>query len=73
MITIETELDSTVINIIDPKDGRELEVIAAAEGYYLRQYCEDMDSYDLIELSHEMLSMFMKALTLTDGVYQVEQ
>ena len=73
MITIETELDATVVHLIDPDDGRELEYIAAGEGYYLRQYDEDLERYDLIFVTHKMLSMLMKSLQLTDGVYQVEQ
>jgi hypothetical protein len=72
LITIETELDSTIITIIDPNTGAELEVIAAAEGYYLRQYAEDLGGYDLITITPMMLKLLIKSLDMTDGVYQVE-
>lgn len=73
MITIETETDATIICLIDPDDGTEVEIIAAAEGYYIRQFDEDLNSYDFVKLTHKMFQMMLEAMSLTDGVYKVEQ
>ena len=72
MITIETEFDSQVVTLIDPDCGKELEIIVDGEGYFLRQYCDDMGTYDLIELTPKMVEMFYQSLHLPEGVFKVE-
>lgn len=73
MITIEFDMDETLITIMD--DTGELEDVGALlyEDYcHLRQWNEKLQRYDVITLKPEMYLKLMKSFNLTEGTYTLE-
>ena len=56
MYTVEFESDASIIITLDQKETHEdVEVVMADDGQvYLRQYEEEMDSYQMIIMSHQV-------------------
>jgi hypothetical protein len=73
MITIEFDMDETLITIMD--DTGELEDVGALlyEDYcHLRQWNEKLNRYDVITLKPEMYLKLMKSFNLEEGTYTLE-
>lgn len=73
MITIEFDMDETLITIMD--DTGELEDVGALlyDDYcHLRQWNEKLQRYDVITLKPEMYFKLMKSFNLTEGTYTLE-
>ena len=73
MITIEFDMDETMITIMD--DTGELEDVGALlyEDYcHLRQWNEKLNRYDVITLKPEMYLKLMKSFNLEEGTYVLE-
>ena len=73
MITIEFDMDETLITIMD--DTGELEDVGALlyEDYcHLRQWNEKLQRYDVITLKPEMYLKLMKSFNLSEGTYTLE-
>ena len=73
MITIELDMDETMITIMD--DTGELEDVGALlyEDYcHLRQWNEKLNRYDVITLKPEMYLKLMKSFNLEEGTYTLE-
>jgi len=73
MITIEFDMDETLITIMD--DTGELEDVGALlyEDYcHLRQWNEKLGRYDVITLKPEMYFKLMKSFNLPEGSYTLE-
>lgn len=72
MITIEFDMDETLITIMDNRG--ELEDVGALlyDDYcHIRQYNEKLDRYDVITLTSEMYLKLMKAFNLPEGAYDL--
>ena len=73
MITIEFDMDETLITIMD--DTGELEDVGALlyDDYcHLRQWNEKLQRYDVITLKPEMYFKLMKSFNLEEGAYVLE-
>jgi len=73
MITIEFDMDETLITIMD--DTGELEDVGALlyDDYcHLRQWNEKLNRYDVITLKPEMYLKLMKSFNLEEGTYTLE-
>lgn len=73
MITIEFDMDETMITIMD--DTGELEDVGALlyDDYcHLRQWNEKLNRYDVITLKPEMYLKLMKSFNLEEGTYTLE-
>lgn len=73
MITIEFDMDETMITIMD--DTGELEDVGALlyDDYcHLRQWNEKLNRYDVITLKPEMYLKLMKSFNLGEGTYTLE-
>ena len=74
MITIEMDLDETLITILD--DTGELEDVSALlyDDYcHIRQWDEKNQRFDVITMKAEMYWKLMKAWTLKEGTYGIEK
>jgi len=72
MITIEFDMDETLITIMD--NSGELEDVGALlyEDYcHIRQWNEKLNRYDVITMSPEMYLKLMKAFNLEEGAYDL--
>lgn len=73
MISIEHEWDQTSTIIIDPTGKLEdVQVISTDNGWYVRQWDDDLNGYDLVEFSHTTFKMFITSLNLPEGLYTLE-
>jgi|TARA_R110000822_G_scaffold117822_3_gene250327 hypothetical protein len=74
MYTVEFESDASIIITLDQKETHEdVEVVMADDGQvYLRQYEEEMDSYQMIIMSHQQWLDIMAAYKSTEGAYYLE-
>ena len=73
MITIEFDMDESLITIMD--DTGELEDVGALlyDDYcHLRQWNEKLNRYDVITLKPEMYLKLMKSFNLEEGTYTLE-
>lgn len=73
MITIETDMDETLITIMDTTG--ELEDVSALlyDDYcHFRQWNEKNQRFDVITLKPEMYLKLMKSFNLPDGTYTLE-
>ena len=73
MITVEFDMDETLITIMD--DTGELEDVGALlyDDYcHIRQFNEKLDRYDVITLTPTMYYKLMKAFNLPEGTYVLE-
>jgi hypothetical protein len=72
MITIEFDMDETLITIMD--NAGELEDIGALlyDDYcHIRQWNEKLQRYDVITMTPEMYLKLMKAFNLGEGAYDL--
>ena len=72
MITIEFDMDETLITIMD--NTGELEDVSALlyDDYcHLRQWNEKLNKFDVITLKPEMYLKLMKAFNLSEGTYDL--
>jgi hypothetical protein len=74
MITVEFDLDETLITIMDDT-GRHEDVAAILyDDYcYIRQYNPKADNYDVITMTPEMYFKLMKAFNLPEGAFLLEK
>ena len=74
MITVEFDLDETLITIMDD-EGRHEDVAAILydDFCYIRQYNEKTDKFDVICMSPDMYLKLMKAFNLPEGTYVLER
>lgn len=73
MITIEFDMDETLITILD--DTGELEDVGALlyDDYcHLRQWNEKEQKYDVVTLTAKMYFSLMKSFELPEGAYLVD-
>lgn len=72
MITVEFDMDETLITIMD--NTGELEDVGALlyDDYcHIRQYNPKTDRYDVITMTPEMYLKLMKAFNLSEGAYDL--
>ena len=73
MITIEFDMDETLVTVMD--DTGELEDVSALlyDDYcHFRQWNEKNQGFDVITLTPEMYLKLMKAWTLPEGAYTLK-
>lgn len=73
MITVEFDMDETLITVMD--DTGELEDVSALlyDDYcHIRQWNEKNQMFDVITLKPEMYLKLMKAFNLPEGAYTME-
>lgn len=74
MFTVEMDYDETSIIILDPTSVHEdLQVWIYDEIVYLRQWDEDMDEYNTMCISPEMMLALQKSLSLPHGAYMLKK
>jgi len=74
MITIEYDMDETLITIMD--DTGELEDVSALlyDDYcHIRQWNEKRQRFEVVTFKPEMYYKLMKAFNLPEGVYLLEK
>ena len=72
MFTIETEMDETLITIMDVTGELEDVSVLLQEDYvHIRQWNEKRDRFNIITMQPEMYWKLMEAWKLTDGTYVV--
>lgn len=71
MYTVEFESDASVIRTLDQHDYYEdVEIILTDEGeVYMRQYEEEMGSYQMLIMSHQQFLDIMSAYKSKEGAY----
>ena len=70
MFTIEHEFESTVITTLDQEGQHEdVEIHLDAESIFIRQWSEELQTFDLIELSMQQLKDIITAVDLPEGAY----
>jgi len=70
MFTIEHEFESTVITTLDQKgDHEDVEIHLDEESIFIRQWSEELQTFDLIELSMQQLKDIITAVDLPEGAY----
>jgi hypothetical protein len=73
MFTVEHESDFTIVTTLDQSASfADVEVIFDAEDVVIRQYNEDMECYDLINLSYQQFKDIYASMTKTAGAYYAE-
>jgi hypothetical protein len=71
MFTNEFEWDSTVTTILDESDGYEdIQLYIDDGGVFIRQFNENHNKYDLINMTHEMFYELMVAMKTAEGTYR---
>jgi hypothetical protein len=68
--TIEHVFKESIITVLD--DGGQLEdveVLLDEDSVFIRQFNNELDRYELIELTHQQLSELTTALGLPEGTY----
>ena len=70
MFTIEHEFESTIITTLDQKgDHEDVEIHLDEESIFIRQWSEELQTFDLIELSMQQLKDIITAVDLPEGAY----
>ena len=70
MFTIETEMDETLITVMDVTGELEDVSVLLQETYvHIRQWNEKRDRFNIITMQPEMYWKLMEAWKLTDGTY----
>jgi len=70
MFTVEHMPEDTIITTLD-QEGicNDVEVIIDAESVFFRQWSEDMECYDLMEMSNQQLKDIVAAMNSPEGAY----
>jgi hypothetical protein len=73
MFTNEFEWDETIITVMDETgDLEDIHIIMDDDGIYIRQFNEELQSYELITFNHDMFRDFNLALDSGEGTFKVE-
>ena len=74
MVTVEFLDYDTVITVLDNTgECGDLEAILDHEGYiWIRQFCEESETVDLVRVTLQQFSALVKALGLPEGTYMME-
>ena len=74
MVTIEFVDYDTVITVLDTTgECGDLEAILDHEGYvWIRQFCEEAETMDLVRVTTKQFLTLFKALGLPEGAYSLE-
>ena len=71
MITINHDMDSTDIVVLDPEGSYEDVIVHMFDDIvYIKQYDEDTDRPNIITMSPIQYLLFMKSYELPEGAYQ---
>lgn len=72
VITIEFDMDETLITILDNSGELEdVEALLYDDYCHLRQWNERLGTYDIITMKPEMYLKLMKAFNLPEGAYDL--
>jgi hypothetical protein len=73
MFTVEHMPEDTIITTLD-QEGKcnDVEVIIDAESVFFRQWSDDMEVYDLIEMSNQQLKDIVAAMNSPEGAYYAD-
>ena len=73
MFTVEHEFDSTLITTLDNTGEQgDVEVHLDEQSVFIRQWCEEMQVFDLIEMSMQQLKDIVAALNSPEGAYYAD-
>jgi|TARA_R110000782_G_C14713634_1_gene403417 hypothetical protein len=73
MWTNEFDFDETVTTIMDDHDVHDdLHIFIDDNEVFLRQWCETLQRYELINISHRMWYEVQKAMKTTEGIFRIE-
>jgi hypothetical protein len=74
LFTIEMDFDETSIIILDPTAVHEdLQVWIYDEIVYIRQWDDNLDDYNIMAISPEMMLALQKSLSLPAGAYILQK
>lgn len=72
MITIEFDMDETLITIMDNTgECEDVSVLMYDDYVHIRQYNEKINRFDVITMKPEMYLKIMKAWKLPEGTYDL--
>jgi hypothetical protein len=73
MFTNEIEFDETITTILDDDDFHEdIQLSIGDNEVWIRQWCETLDRYEFICMSHKMFFELQEALKKPAGAYYVK-
>lgn len=74
MWTNEFEEEETITTVIDEESHCEdVTLFIDDSGVYIRQWCENTQSYNLISMSHMMWYELQAAMDTSEGMYALEK
>jgi hypothetical protein len=72
MFTNEIKFDETVTVLMDETaEHDDVELLIDDDGVWLKQWCETLNSYEFISMSHQMFYELQEALKKPEGMYRV--
>lgn len=74
MFTVEMEEDETIVTTLD-ETGRFEDVtilMDSSDHFFIRQWCEALDKYELIELSGQQLRDLVASMNTPVGAFYVK-
>jgi hypothetical protein len=73
MFSVEFDHDEFLITVLDDSGNFEdVSVYIYDDIVYIRQWCEDNQNFDLIQMTPEMFDQIMTAMKTPEGVYKVK-
>lgn len=73
MWTNEFEFDETITTVLDEDGFREdVHVFIDENEVFIRQWNNDEEEYELINMSHRMWYELQKAMQTTEGIFKLE-
>lgn len=74
MFTVEFEKDYSVVTSMDEQNNfDDIEMYLENNGVvYLRQYVEDIDTHQVIEISYKQLLDLWSSMRQTEGLFKLE-
>ena len=74
MFTVEFEKDYSVVTSMDERNNfDDVEMYLENNGVvYLRQYVEDIDTHQVIEISYKQLLDLWSSMRQTEGLFKLE-
>lgn len=74
MFTVEFEKDYSVVTSMDEQNNfDDVEMYLENDGVvYLRQYVEDIDTHQVIEISYKQLLDLWSSMRQTEGLFKLE-
>lgn len=74
MFTNEIEFDETITTVMDDTGNYEdVAVFIDENAVYIKQWNEDREEYDLIEMTNNMFNELLLALDQGEGFFKVEE